>query len=346
MFAICIHLWVTFRSRVDSLVSMTVISVVFLILLMASFTVCNVDEFSFTKEMMYNVCRRFPDKPCYTPHDMEDKFSRACQKVLGDEPLCDGAWDAFTSAFKFKDPNTVIDEDYNRYFDFIPIVSAPNSSLFWSGVPSVVEAISKHRNISSSFNQASSSIFNIMSEEFNVTCWCGNKTAVLDMVNPCPVEPTVGFWKSFSAHFGESGKTVVFWIGDGNREGGAYQNTSFFTTVEFPRLTYPRVIRLIAMDIYDCGHKTVESCEEGTMRLLGDEAVKKYGSMGYKCVDVCGDPLHKREVPLLAEKALKIIREAQNAGDLVYTMYPFICDCMQNNYLKLVGHLLGIVTLL
>ena len=299
---------------------MAVVSVVFLVLLTASFTVSIIDDFSFTKQMMCDTCRRIPDEPCYTPHDMEEKFLRACGEILDDEALCDGAWDAFTSAFKLKDPNTVIDEDYNGYFDFIPIVSAPNSSLYWSGVPSVVEEISKHRNISSSFNQASSHIVNIMSEEFNVTCWCGNRTAVLDTVNPCPIEPTVAFWKSFSAHFGESGKTVVFCIGNGNREGGAYQNTSFFTAVEFPRLTYPRVIRLIAIDIYNCGHKTVESCGEGTLRLLEDEAVKKYGNTGYKCVDVCGDPLDKREVPLLADKALKIIRQQRNAGNLIYTV--------------------------
>ena len=59
---------------------------------------------------------------------------------------------------------------------------------------------------------------------------------------------------------------------------------------------------------------------ERDLRLLEDEAVKKYGSMGYKCVDVCGDPLDKCKVPLLAEKALKIIREAQNAGNLIYTV--------------------------
>ena len=49
---------------------------------------------------------------------------------------------------------------------------------------------------------------------------CGNRTAaaVLGMINPCPVEPAVNIWKSFSAHFGESGKTVVFWIADGNQE--------------------------------------------------------------------------------------------------------------------------------
>ena len=78
---------------------------------------------------------------------------------------------------------------------------------------------------------------------------------------------------------------------------------------------------MIAIDVYDCGHKSVESCGKGTLRLLEDEAVKKYGSMVYKCVDVCRDPLDKCKVPLLAEKALKIIREAQNAGNLIYTMY-------------------------
>ena len=59
-----------------SLVNMTVISVVFLILLTASLAACNVDEF-FTKEMMYNTCRRFPDEPRCTSHDIEDKFSLA-----------------------------------------------------------------------------------------------------------------------------------------------------------------------------------------------------------------------------------------------------------------------------
>ena len=65
-----------------SLVNMTVISVVFLILLMTSFTACNVDEFLFTKEMMYITCRRLPDETCYIPHDMEDKFSCAVTEFL------------------------------------------------------------------------------------------------------------------------------------------------------------------------------------------------------------------------------------------------------------------------
>ena len=138
---------------------------------------------------------------------------------------------------------------------------------------------------------------NILNEEFNVTCWCGNKTAILDTVNPCPAQPTVSFWKAFSIHFAEAGKDIVFWIGDGNREGGAYQNTSFFTTVEFPRCTHPRVTQLIAIDIYECSHKMVEQCGEGTMKLLEDEAVQKYG---YKCANVCRNALNKHELLLLA----------------------------------------------
>ena len=285
----------------------------FIALLVGSILVKATDV-SFMSKMMEDMGRRTLDKSaCYTPYDLEAKFSRACIKVVDDKVVCDFAWDAFTGGFKFKDPNSVTEEDYNQYFtDVLSVMSAPNSSVFWSGVPSVVEEISKHHNISSSFNEMSSKIFNIMTEEFNVTCWCGNKTAILDTVNPCPMKPTAAFWEAFSSHFGEAGKGIVFWVGDGNKEGGAYQNTSFFTTVEFPKLTFPRVIRLIAVDIYECGHKMVEKCGEGTMKLLEEQAVKKYGSMGYKCANVCGNPLDEHEVPFLADKTLQIIREVQH----------------------------------
>lgn len=293
---------------------MTSLITTFLVLLTGCILAGSID-YSLIKQLMKDSDRRMPDEPCYTPYDLKDIFSRACEKVKSDEAFCDGAWSAFTSGFGFKDPETVTEEDYKQYFDFVPIISAPNSSLYWSGVPSVVEEISKHRNISSSFNQAASSIVNIMNEQYNVTCWCGNKTAILDTVNPCPPEPLTGFWEAFSIHFADAGKGVVFWIGDGNREGGAYQNTSFFTTEEFPRLTYPRVVRLIAIDIYSCGQEVVEKCGEGTMQLLEDEAIKKYGNTGYKCADVCGDPLDESEVPLLANKTLQIIREEQHIGN-------------------------------
>ena len=294
---------------------MTTVTCLCLILLVSSILAKSTD-FSFIKKIMKDMGWNMPeDSMCYTPYDLHDKFSLACAKISGinDRLICDQAWDEFTGGFKFKDPGTVTAEDYDQYFSgILSVTSAPNSSLFWSGVPAVIEEISKRDNISSSFNERSSEIMNILNEEFNVTCWCGNKTAILDTVNPCPTQPTASFWEAFSIHFADAGKGIVFWIGDGNRQGGAYQNTSFFTTVEFPRLTHPRVTRLIAIDIYECGHQVVEQCGEGTMKLLEDEAVQKYGKMGYKCSNVCGNPLDKHEVLLLAYEALRIIRAAQH----------------------------------
>ena len=284
----------------------------FLALLVGSILVRATDV-SFMRSMMEDMGRRMPDESaCYTPYDLDVKFSRACVQVIDDKAVCDDAWDSFTAGFRFKDPNSVTEEDYSQYFTgVLAVISAPNSSVFWSGVPRVVEEISNRHNISSSFNEISSKILNILNEDFNVTCWCGNKTAILDTVNPCPVQPSAAFWKAFSSHFGEAGKGVVFFVADGNRKGGAYENTSFFATVEFPKLTHPRVVRLIVIDIYECNHKIVEKCGEGTLKLLEEQAVKKYGSMGYTCASVCGNALDEHEVPFLAIKTLKIIREAQ-----------------------------------
>ena len=81
----------------------------------------------------------------------------------------------------------------------------------------------------------------------------------------CPVEPFTGFWKVFFAHLSDSCREVVFWTRERQAVPGTYQNTSFLPTQEFPRLTYCRVIRLIAIDNYNCGHKIVEKCKEGML---------------------------------------------------------------------------------
>jgi len=263
------------------------------------------------KKMMEDTGRNIPDEPCYTPYDLKDLFSRACLEVLNNnDSFCYYAWDAFSNGFRYMDPNSVTEDNYGLYFDVVlPVISQPNTALYWSGVPSVVAEISKNGNISSSANQFSSEIINIMTEQFNVRCWCGNETAVIDTVNPCPVEPTVMFWKAFSYYFGKSGRGIVFWIGDGSIKGGAYQDSSLFTTTEFPQLTYPRVIRLVAIDIYECNEKKGEECGVGTLKLLEEQAVQKYGSKGYECHNVCGNALDAQEVPILAKKALQIIRQ-------------------------------------
>ena len=52
-------------------------------------------------------------------------------KIYSDK--CPEAWKGFTSAFEFKDPNNITGDDYEAYFDALPIFSPPNSVVFWSG---------------------------------------------------------------------------------------------------------------------------------------------------------------------------------------------------------------------
>lgn len=257
-----------------------------------------------------------PDQ-CYTPPDLEDIFIRACLKVLlnNNSTQCESVWEAFTSAFGYKDPTTVVGENYKDYFSAVPIVSDPDTVLFWSSVINVIEEISKQPRISSSANQASSSIINRMRIDNGVQCWCGNETDLLDTVNPCPMMPgpTTVFWQKFSCLLGESAEGISFWVGYGDKQGGAYQDTSFFANYEFPKLTPDRVNRLVVIDMYDCDNSTGERCGEKSLQTLQNQAVEKYGSTGYRCYEVCGNPQDEQQVPSLAEHALDIIRREQGS---------------------------------
>ena len=95
------------------------------------------------KRMMEDMGRRMPQE-CYTPHNLEGIFLRACRKVVEDSDKCPEAWKGFISAFEFKDPNNITGEDYKAYFDALPISSPPNSVVFWSGVQGVIEQISEY----------------------------------------------------------------------------------------------------------------------------------------------------------------------------------------------------------
>ena len=269
------------------------------------------------KKMMEDMGRSVPDR-CFTPYDLESIFSHACKVVLnGNETRCSFAWTSFRLAFGRKDPNTVTLEDYDTYFDVLPPKSRVNSAVYWSGtaVKSIVEKISEEPLISSSVNHDSSRIINTMIKDYNVTCWCGNTTAFLDTANPCPITPVVAFWEGFSSHFGKSGRGVVYYIGDGNRAEGAYQKTSFFAKFEVPKLNSSRINKLVVINIHDCNNQMVEQCGEGTLKLLQNQAVGKYGNAGYSCEAVCGNASDGQQISSLTSDTIQIIREEQRKGN-------------------------------
>lgn len=279
------------------------------------------------KKMMEDMGRSVPDR-CFTPPNLKSIFMRACEGVLnGNVTQCSFAWTAFRLGFGRKDPNSVNAESYNTYFAVLPIKSRANTAVYWSGsaLKSIVEQISEESKISSSVNHISSRIINTMIKDDKVMCWCGNTTAFLDTVNPCPITPVVAFWQAFSSHFAESGRGIVYFITDGNRKGGVYQNASFFSMFEFSSLISDEINKLVVINIYDCNNNMVEKCGEGTLKLLENQTVSKPGrSVGYRCETVCGNATDKQQVFLLANHTLEIITGEQKRGGTYNYIENFI----------------------
>ena len=202
------------------------------------------------KDMMEDVGITVPDV-CRTPTDLESIFYNECFIVLVDiyQIECVAPWNGFIAAFGYKDPNTITPNDYITYFNVIPVKSPPNSVLFWSGVRSFITTLSKYPGISSSANQPSSLIFNAMRASNNVKCWCANANEMIDTVTPCPATPYTTFWAEFSVLLAQSANGIAFWVGYGNRDGGAYDPNSFFGQYEFPNLNVKRLV-VIESKIY------------------------------------------------------------------------------------------------
>ena len=251
---------------------------------------------------------------CRTLPNFRQLFIESCLTVIKEgnvNSTCQMAWEKFSGGFAGKDPLTVELSDYEDYFDLLKVESQRNSVIFWSGVQSLIEAVSNttEYTISSSFTQPASNIINNMAEY--PVCWCGNATGI-DYVNPCPDKPSTSFWAELSCLLGESASGISFFLGNGEREGGTYRKQSFFAEYEFTKLTPPKDTELVVLDVHRMGYG--EACGSGSLVQLQNEAIEKFGKDGYTCYDICGDVSDEEEIPELADEVLKIIGAEQGNG--------------------------------
>ena len=253
--------------------------------------------------------------PCYTLPNFQQLFIESCLMVLSAvnnvNETCQMTWEAFSGAFAYKNPLEVDLDDYDEYFDLLQVKSEQNSVVFWSGVPSLIEKISKTTeiSISTSFTQDASNIINNMAKY--PSCWCGGPNGI-NYTNPCPDQPSTSFWAKFSCELGESASGISFWIGNGEREGGTFRPNSFFTEYELVKLNPPDDIKLVVVEVsrMDIGEK----CGDGTLADLENLAVQKFGEEGYTCYDVNGNVNDPDELMELSDEVLEIIGVEQGNG--------------------------------
>ena len=224
---------------------------------------------------------------CMPPCNLEDLYLASCRNVNVSRTTCMRAWNSFLSAFSERNPSTVRPTNYASYFQVLPILVARNQALFWSATFPLAQGISRlDPSICSSFTEPSATSVSGVGEDNE--CWCGNaNTPGVDCANECNGVPVTQFWVSFSTMLGQRAEGVVFWLAWGERPNGTYQNTSFFAENEFSALEYPRVSRLVVLNVHNRG--VGESCGEGTLGVLEALSEAKFGAGGYMCYDVFGN---------------------------------------------------------
>ena len=118
---------------------------------------------------------------------------------------------------------------------------------------------------------------------------------------------TTAFWARFSTQFALSAQGTAFFLGYGEKAGGTFQSSSFFSQHELPYLTPPRVTEVVVMVVTN---GTGESCGMGSLVTLQERIVER--NLKFSCYDIFGNPTMTSQVEQLSLCASKIITATQN----------------------------------
>lgn len=76
----------------------------------------------------------------------------------------------------------------------------------------------------------------------------------IDYTNYCLCNVTNQFWIQFSINFAQAARATDYWLGDGERPGGAYQSSSCFGSVELPNMTASAVNEVVVLLVHREGY--------------------------------------------------------------------------------------------
>ena len=90
-------------------------------------------------------------------------------------------------------------------------------------------------------------------------------TGGIDYVNDCLCSVSGNFWDRFSVYFARASSGSGYWLGDGERDGGAFYSSSDFSTFELPNMNADEVVAIV---VHRKGKGKSYECELGLHRKL------------------------------------------------------------------------------
>ncbi|XP_059237188.1 ADP-ribosyl cyclase/cyclic ADP-ribose hydrolase 2 [Mustela nigripes] len=195
---------------------------------------------------------------------------------------CTAIWEAFKVVL-VKDPCSVLPSDYDRFIDLSRHSIPRDKSLFWENNHLLVTSYSEN---GLRFLPLCSVLYGRIGDFLS---WCRQENASGLDYQSCPTSEDCennavdSFWKRASMQYARESSGVISVMLNGSEPSGAYPVKGFFADFEIPYLQKDKITRIEIWVMHEIGKPKVESCGEGTVKIL-EERLKKMGFQ-YSCIN-------------------------------------------------------------
>ncbi|XP_075401138.1 ADP-ribosyl cyclase/cyclic ADP-ribose hydrolase 1 isoform X2 [Tenrec ecaudatus] len=182
---------------------------------------------------------------------------------------CPEIWNAFKTAFLFKDQCNITEADYQPLEKLANQTLPCNKFLYWSKTYTLVH---QYTMVEQDMFTLEDTLLGYMADGLD---WCGdpgssamNHQSCPHWKKDCSNNPKSAFWKMASKWFAEAACGVVHVMLNGSTGKAAFQHTSTFGSVEIPNLHPDRVPLLEAWVMHDIGGNSSDSCSGASIHEL------------------------------------------------------------------------------
>ncbi|XP_007167413.2 ADP-ribosyl cyclase/cyclic ADP-ribose hydrolase 2 [Balaenoptera acutorostrata] len=195
---------------------------------------------------------------------------------------CTAIWEAFKLVLD-KDPCSVLPSDYDLFINLSRHSIPRDKSLFWENNHLLVTSYAENGR---RFMPLCNVLYGMVGDFLS---WCRQKNASGLDYQSCPTSedcennPVDSYWKSASIQYAKDSSGVIYVMLNGSEPTGAYPVKGFFADFEIPHLQKDKITRLEIWVMHEIGGSNVESCGEGSVKIL-EERLQKMGFQ-YSCIN-------------------------------------------------------------
>ncbi|XP_029446559.1 ADP-ribosyl cyclase/cyclic ADP-ribose hydrolase 1-like [Rhinatrema bivittatum] len=209
-------------------------------------------------------------------------YVRASSPGVG-EKNCMQIWEELQNVFVYKNPCSVMKEDYQHLLDLTEHPLPCNKSVFWSKTNDLVH---KYAKVSPDVFTLENTMLGYLADGLS---WCGKLSSPGINYQSCPTwrecesNPISSFWKMASEYFAKASCGVVRVMLNGSLPGGAVRKDSLFRSVEVMNLNPNKISEVRLWIIDDIGGPDRESCDGQSVTELENDLKRR--NFKYSCFD-------------------------------------------------------------